>query len=126
MEFTLLAEGHAKVGATVAPDPERKSQAGSAVLFWDEPETNLNPKLYGVVIEVLLELQRLGVQIFLATHDYVVLKELDLRAKEGDKVAFPLAVPVGKNGGDRVPDFGQATLAIQPQRYRWTAFDKYL
>ena len=58
------------------------------MLFWDEPETNLNPKLYGVVIEVLLELQRLGVQIFLATHDYVVLKELDLRAKEGDKVAF--------------------------------------
>ena len=59
-----------------------------AVLFWDEPETNLNPKLYGVVIEVLLELQRLGVQIFLATHDYVILRELDLQAKEGDKVAF--------------------------------------
>ena len=58
------------------------------VLFWDEPETNLNPKLYGVVIEVLLELQRVGVQVFLATHDYVILRELDLQAKEGDKVAF--------------------------------------
>ena len=40
------------------------------------------------MIEVLLELQRLGVQVFLATHDYVILKELDLQAKEGDKVAF--------------------------------------
>ena len=59
-----------------------------AVLFWDEPETNLNPKLYGVVIDVLLELQRVGVQVFLATHDYVILKELDLQAKDGDKVAF--------------------------------------
>ena len=59
-----------------------------AVLFWDEPETNLNPKLYGVVIEVLLELQRVGVQIFLATHDYVILRELDLQAKKDDRVAF--------------------------------------
>ena len=58
------------------------------MLFWDEPETNLNPKLYEVVIEVLLELQRLGVQVFLATHDYVILKELDLQAKPEDKVAF--------------------------------------
>ena len=58
------------------------------MLFWDEPETNLNPKLYGVVIHVLLELQRLGVQVFLATHDYVILREIDLQAKEGDQVAF--------------------------------------
>ena len=62
-------------------------QPGS-VLFWDEPETNLNPKLFGVVTDVLLELQRAGVQIFLATHDYVILKELDLRATAADKVAF--------------------------------------
>ena len=53
-----------------------------SVLFWDEPETNLNPKLFGVLMEVLLALQRNGVQIFLATHDYVILKELDLRAGE--------------------------------------------
>ena len=33
-------------------------------------------------------MQRLGVQVFLATHDYVILKELDLQAKEGDRVAF--------------------------------------
>ena len=59
-----------------------------SVLFWDEPETNLNPKLFGVLMEVFLELQRNGVQIFLATHDYVVLKELDLRAREADQVAF--------------------------------------
>ena len=59
-----------------------------AVLFWDEPETNLNPKLYGVVIDVLLELQRVGVQVFLATHDYVILRELDLQAREGDRIAF--------------------------------------
>ena len=51
-------------------------------------ETNLNPKLFGVLIDILLELQRDGVQIFLATHDYVILKELDLQKKNSDKVAF--------------------------------------
>ena len=87
LEFTLLAEGLRKLGLLWLLIRNGTLKEGS-VLFWDEPETNLNPKLYGVVIDVLLELQRIGVQIFLATHDYVILKELDLQAKEGDKVAF--------------------------------------
>ena len=87
VEFTLLAEGLRKLGLLWLLIRNGSLRPGT-VLFWDEPETNLNPKLYGVVIEVLLELQRLGVQVFLATHDYVILKELDLRAKDGDKVAF--------------------------------------
>ena len=87
IEFTLLAEGLRKLGLLWLLIRNGSLRPG-AVLFWDEPETNLNPKLYGVVIEVLLELQRVGVQIFLATHDYVILKELDLQSKEDDKVAL--------------------------------------
>ena len=87
LEFTLLAEGLRKLGLLWLLIRNGTLKRG-AVLFWDEPETNLNPELYGVVIEVLLELQRLGVQVFLATHDYVILKEIDLQAKDGDKVAF--------------------------------------
>ncbi len=87
IEFTLLAEGLRKLGLLWLLIRNGSLRPG-AVLFWDEPETNLNPKLYGVVIDVLLELQRLGMQIFLATHDYVILRELDLQAQEGDKVAF--------------------------------------
>ena len=87
IEFTLLAEGLRKLGLLWLLIRNGSLKPG-AVLFWDEPETNLNPKLYGVVVEVLLELQRLGVQIFLATHDYVILKELDLQAKKDDKVAI--------------------------------------
>ena len=88
-EFTLLAEGHRKLGLLWLLIRNGSLRPG-AVLFWDEPEANLNPMLYGVVIEVLLELQRIGVQIFLATHDYVILREIDLQAKEGDNVAFHL------------------------------------
>ena len=45
----------------------------SSALFWDEPETNLNPKIFGVQMDALLELQRNGVQNFFAAYDYGIL-----------------------------------------------------
>ena len=87
IEFTLLAEGMRKLGLLWLLIRNGSLRPGT-VLFWDEPETNLNPNLYGVVVEVLLELQRNGVQVFLATHDYGMLKELELRTREGDEVQF--------------------------------------
>ena len=87
IEFPLLAEGIRKLGLLWILLRNGALQEGS-VLFWDEPETNLNPKLFGVVIDVLLKLQRMGVQIFVATHDYVILKELDLRQEVGDEIVF--------------------------------------
>jgi predicted ATPase len=87
LEFTLLAEGMRKLGLLWLLIQNGTLLDGS-VLFWDEPETNLNPKVIGTLVEVLLELQRTGVQIMLATHDYVILKELDLRATKEDKVRF--------------------------------------
>ena len=87
LEFSLLAAGIRKL-ALLWLLIRNGSLSDGSVLFWDEPETNLNPKLYGVLIQTLLELQRAGVQIFLATHDYVILKELDLRLKDTDQVAY--------------------------------------
>lgn len=87
LEFSLLSEGMCKLGLLWLLIQNGTLNNGS-VLFWDEPETNLNPKLFGTVMKILLELQRNGVQVFLATHDYVILEELDLRKKEEDEVAF--------------------------------------
>ncbi len=87
LEFTLLAEGMRKLGLLWLLIQNGTLLNGS-VLFWDEPETNLNPRLFGPLIEILLELQRIGVQVFLATHDYVILKELDLRSRPDDKILF--------------------------------------
>ncbi len=87
IEFTLLAEGFRKLGLLWLLIRNGSLREGS-VLFWDEPETNLNPTLFGVVVDVLLELQRQGVQVFLATHNYVVLKEFDLRMQKSDNVLF--------------------------------------
>ena len=80
LEFTLLAEGLRKLGLLWLLIQNGTLTEGS-ILFWDEPETNLNPKLFGPVVEILLELQRQGVQIFVSTHDYLILKQLDLQTR---------------------------------------------
>jgi len=87
LEFTLLAEGFRKMGLLWILIQNGTLLNGS-VLFWDEPETNLNPKLMRSVVGILLALQRIGVQILLTTHDYVILKEFDLQASPGDKIKF--------------------------------------
>ena len=87
LEFTLLAEGLRKLGLLWLLVQNGTLRRGS-VLFWDEPETNLSPQLRHVLVGALLELQRLGVQVLLATHDYSVLKELDLLTTAADHVLF--------------------------------------
>ena len=87
LEFTLLAEGVRKLGLLWLLVHNGTLLNGS-VLFWDEPETNLNPKVFAVVIDILLKLQRMGVQVLIATHDYAILKELELLMRPDDRVRF--------------------------------------
>jgi hypothetical protein len=87
LEFTLLAEGMRKL-ALIWLLIQNGTLLSGSVLFWDEPEANLNPALMGEVVEVILELQRLDVQVFLSTHNYVLLKEFDLRQKSGDAINY--------------------------------------
>ena len=83
----LVAEGLRKI-ATLHQLIRNGFLEPGSVLFWDEPEANVNPKLMDEIVDVLLRLARSGVQIFLSTHSYVILKELDLQAKETDAVRF--------------------------------------
>ena len=87
LEFTLLAEGFRKMGLLWILIQNGTLLKGS-VLFWDEPETNLNPKLMRTIVGILIDLQRLGVQICLTTHDYVILKEFDLQSRDDDKITY--------------------------------------
>jgi ABC-type ATPase involved in cell division len=77
LEFTLLAEGFRKLGLLYTLI-QNDTLANGSILFWDEPEANLNPKLAQTVVRILMELTKIGVQIFIATHDYALLKEFDL------------------------------------------------
>lgn len=87
LEFTLLAEGMRKL-ALIWLLIQNGTLLSGSVLFWDEPEANLNPGLMGEVVEVILELHRLGVQVFLTTHNYVLLKEFDLRKQKDDQIRY--------------------------------------
>ena len=86
-----VAEGFRKAGMLSRLLEVGAIQPGvSGPLFWDEPETNLNPRLMGKLVEILLELSRNGQQIILATHEYVMLKWFDLHASgaKEDEVVY--------------------------------------
>jgi energy-coupling factor transporter ATP-binding protein EcfA2 len=87
----MTAEGIRKLGALQRLNANGSfGKSGPNVIFWDEPETNINPKLMRLLVEVLLELSRNGQQIILATHDYVLLKWFDLLTNKGkgDHIRF--------------------------------------
>lgn len=58
------------------------------ILFWDGPEANINPELMPILVDILIELQRSNVQIFLATHSYNFAKYFEIKRNSNDKVLF--------------------------------------
>lgn len=87
LPMPLVAEGLRKIATLQQLIRNGWLQPGST-LFWDEPEANLSPIVRDELVRALLLLARSGVQIFLATHSYIILKELDLQKEEGDTVRF--------------------------------------
>ncbi|WP_096199695.1 AAA family ATPase [Bacillus sp. FJAT-45350] len=73
----LVAEGFRKL-ATLMRLLENGSLSSRTILFWDEPEANLNPKMIPFVKTILLSLAKMGVQIFITTHSYFFQQELSL------------------------------------------------
>lgn len=87
VDFSLEAEGYRKLGLLWKLIRNGLLEPGT-VLLWDEPEANLNPELYPVVAEILLELAQNDVQIFVATHSYSFAKYLEIRRKSEEQVVF--------------------------------------
>ncbi len=85
--FSLEAEGLRKLGLIWKLIRNGLLEEGT-VLLWDEPEANLNPELFPTVAEILLELQKNGVQIFVATHSYNFAKYLEIRRTDKEQVIF--------------------------------------
>lgn len=86
-EFNLVAEGIRKV-ALIWQLIKNGALEKGAVLFWDEPEANLNPVHIPIIVELLLMLQRNGVQVFVATHDYIMAKYFEVKREKEDKIMF--------------------------------------
>jgi AAA15 family ATPase/GTPase len=58
------------------------------ILFWDEPENSLNPELIPKLVEILLELAKNGVQIFIATHSEILASYFSVLKSKNDSVMF--------------------------------------
>ena len=75
IEMPLVAEGLRKL-AMLARLIATGSLLDKGYLFWDEPETNLNPRLIKQIARTILLLGQNGIQIFIATHSLFLLREL--------------------------------------------------
>ncbi|MEO5367190.1 MAG: ATP-binding protein [Magnetococcus sp. WYHC-3] len=89
MEMHLVAEGHRKL-ALLWLLLRNGSLPEAKVLYWDEPEANMNPSMVQHVAHILMVLARHGVQIFLASHHYALLKEIDLQKRQAPVKYFAL------------------------------------
>ncbi len=83
----MVAEGLRKIASLVRLQDNNWLIPGTT-LYWDEPETNINPILMDELIASILTMARQGIQVFLTTHSYVILKELDLQATPEDRIRF--------------------------------------
>jgi len=89
MEAHLVAEGLRKI-ACLAHLVLNGSLTTNGILFWDEPEANLNPRLVSLVVDILLELGKHGVQIFVTTHDYLLAHKLSLISEYAKRPDVPI------------------------------------
>jgi len=81
IEAHLVAEGLRKL-ATVMYLALNGSLTDSTVLFWDEPEASLNPRYVTILADMLRTLADWGVQIFIASHDYLLTQKLSLAVEQ--------------------------------------------
>ena len=88
ISFDFEAEGIKKIGLLWQLLMSETITEGT-ILLWDEPESSLNPKQTPIIADILLELSRNNVQIFLSTHSYFLSKYFNLLEMEDkDEVVF--------------------------------------
>jgi predicted ATP-dependent endonuclease of OLD family len=87
LEFNLVAEGLRKIALLWQLIKNGTLEKGS-VLFWDEPEANINPIYIPVLAELLIMLEHEGVQIFVSTHDYFLAKYIDVKRQKESNIQY--------------------------------------
>ena len=87
VSFSLEASGYKKLGLLWKLLRNGLLERGS-VLFWDEPENSLNPELVPILVDILLELSRNDVQIFIATHSDIFANYFAVNRQKNDNVMF--------------------------------------
>lgn len=121
LEAHLAAEGLRKIAGLYQVIANGALRRGT-VLFWDEPETNLNPRLISKVALILRALAQAGVQVFLTTHDFLLSRRLSRQEGETRFFSFwrdsATGLVVAKSG-ERLADIQHNPIIAEYSR----AFD---
>lgn len=124
LEAHLLAEGLRKVASIVHLIANGALRQGG-LLIWDEPEANLHPRLAEVVVDCLGSLAEGGVQIIVATHDYLLADAIsrwseyrEVMQRTADVRFFQLR----RRGDDQVVVDSASTFVDLPHNALLTAF----
>lgn len=114
IEMPLVAEGIRKFAMMVYL-LINGGLRNKSILFWDEPETNLNPKLMQSLAQALVVLAREGIQLVLATHSLFLLRELTiaLAAPENKKVETQF-IAFDRTDSDVTVSQGKSINEIEP------------
>jgi len=83
IEMPLVAEGARKLGMLIQLI-STGALLDKGYLFWDEPETNLNPRLLKLTAEVIFCISQNGIQVFIATHSLFLLRELEILQQKAE------------------------------------------
>ena len=129
MEMPLVAEGLRKL-AMIAQFIATGSLLDKGCLFWDEPESNLNPRLIKRVAATVLHLCKNGVQVFVASHSLFLMRELDILLRSPEFQGTPARfiglertdAGVVIHQGDTIDDIGEIA-ALQEEL---SQSDRYL
>ena len=118
VEIPMVAEGIRKL-AMLAQLIAVGALQKDGYLFWDEPEANLNPRLIRVIARVILQLASAGIQVFIATHSYFLLKELDILTTQQPVPTRYFSLLKGEDGvvvesGDSLDDL-QSIVALEEE-----------
>jgi AAA15 family ATPase/GTPase len=84
----VTAEGVKKIGILDTLLGNRYLDIGS-IVFIDEPESALHPQAISKLLDIIAMLAERGLQFFLASHSYFVVKKLFLIAQE-KKISIPV------------------------------------
>ena len=91
-EAHLVAEGLRKMATLLYLCINGELKPGN-ILFWDEPESNMNPTLISTIVDLLVELsKKYGIQSFISTHDYLLSHKMymlsEYEARDNTEMRF--------------------------------------
>ena len=79
-QMPVTAEGVKHIGILPTLILNGQIKEGT-VLFLDEPEDNLHPQALRQLVKTLALLSRMNVQVFMTTHNYFTLKQMQIEAR---------------------------------------------